>query len=464
MAHVRRAGLALVLFTVIFSGIASAHEISGRFEAPLPLELLFGGAGVTVAITAVMLSFTVKHGLKESERPALFTLSSSVVSTLCTTARGVFFVAFLLAIVIGILGAQVQAENFATVFVWPVWLKGVAILAALIGNPWPILSPWRTLYDGLTRIEGKPIAVLGAYPEWLGVWPALAGYLVGIGVLENLTMVPRSPSVTALLITLYTLLMLAGGIAFGPEWFRQADTLDVLYRLFGRVAPVTAVQTDGDRYRIHARSPWRGCTRPVHGIAATAFIIATVYTVSFDGFTSTPEFQTLLFGVRDASGIGSGVSVLLYFSGFVGFLVAFLLVVRLTNWVANESSSQWNVAVFAFAPTILPIAVAYEIAHNYPFVLGSMGRLSAALWLFIGQGHAPTIDPLAWLTVSAFWWSQVILIVAGHVIAVVAAHYVALNRYETAHTARRAHVPLVVLMVGYTVLSLWIISRPVVTG
>ena len=464
MARIRRVGLALALFTAIFSGVASAHEISGRLEVPLPLELLFGGAGMTVAITAVMLSFTVKRGLRESERPALFTIPPSVASALCIAARGVFFVAFLLAIVTGIIGTQVQAENFATVFVWPVWLKGVAIIAALIGNPWPIFSPWRTLYDGLTRIEGKPIAILGAYPAWLGVWPALAGYLVWIGVFENLTVVPRSPSATALLITFYTLLMLVGGIAFGPRWFRQADALAVLYRLFGRVAPVTAVQTDGDGYRVRVRSPWRGCTRPVLGIAATAFVIATVYTVSFDGFTSTPEFQTLLFRTRDALGIGSSVSVFLYLAGFIGFIVAFLAVIRLTSWVASESSSEWKVAAFAFAPTILPIAVAYEIAHNYPFVLANAGRLAAALWPFIGMGQGPAVDPLAWLTVSAFWWSQVLLIVAGHVVAVVAAHYVALDLYETAQTARRAHIPLVVLMVGYTVLSLWIISRPVVTG
>ena len=464
MDRIRRVGLALVLFTAVFSGIASAHEISGRFEAPLPLELLFGSAGVTVAITALMLSFTVTHGLQESERPALFTISPPVARGLHAAARGLFFAAFLLAIVTGIWGAQVQAENFATVFVWPVWLKGVAILAALVGSTWPILSPWRTLYDGLTRIEGKPVAVLGAYPEWLGAWPALAGYLVWIGVLENLTVVPRSPSATALLITFYTLLMLVGGIAFGPRWFRQADALAVLYRLFGRVAPVTTIQTDGDGYRVRVRSPWRGCTLPVRGIAATAFVIATVYTVSFDGFTSTPEFQTLLFGTQDALGIGSSVSVLLYLAGFIGFIVTFLAVIGLTNWVANESSSEWKVAAFAFAPTILPIAVAYEIAHNYPFVLGNAGRLAAALWPFIGLGHGPTVDPLAWLTVSPFWWSQVILIVAGHVVAVVAAHYVALDRYETIQTARRAHTPLVVLMVGYTVLSLWIISRPVVTG
>jgi hypothetical protein len=70
---------------------------------------------------------------------------------------------------------------------------------------------------------------------------------------------------------------------------------------------------------------------------------------------------------------------------------------------------------------------------------------------------------LDWLTLPVFWGSQVVLIVAGHVIAIVAAHAVAVERYGTLSEAQRVHLPLVALMVGYTVLSLWIISRPVVS-
>ena len=63
-----------------------------------------------------------------------------------------------------------------------------------------------------------------------------------------------------------------------------------------------------------------------------------------------------------------------------------------------------------------------------------------------------------------FWGVQVLLVIAGHVVAVVAAHEVAIRRYGSLAGARRGHAPLVAVMVGYTVLSLWIISRPVVTG
>jgi hypothetical protein len=78
-------------------------------------------------------------------------------------------------------------------------------------------------------------------------------------------------------------------------------------------------------------------------------------------------------------------------------------------------------------------------------------------------GSGPAITMLGWLSVPFFWGSQVLLIVGGHVVAVVAAHRVAVRRYESLALARRGHLPLVVVMVGYTVLSLWIISRPLVT-
>ena len=464
MNRLRDVLLTVLLFVAVLSGTARAHEVGERFTAPIPLELLFGGAAVTVAITALLLAFTVKETPIDATGSSVATIAPPVATGVRIVSRGLFFLAFILTILIGLFGKQVPAENFATIFLWPVWLKGVAIISALLGSPWAILSPWKTLYDSLTHLEGKPIAVLGEYPSWVGVWPALGGFLIWIGILENLTVIPRSPRLTALLITGYTVTMLIGGLAFGPQWLRQADVLAVLYRLFGRVASIAFEPTGSGEYRMQFRWPWQGCLRPVSGIAVAAFVIATVYTVSFDGFTSTPEFQTLLFTSRDALGVGSSVSVLLYLLGFAGFVIVFIVISRLTQHLAGASQTELKATVFAFAPTVLPIAVAYEIAHNYPFVLANAGQLGAALWPFLGLGHGPAIDPLAWLSLSAYWWSQVLLIVVGHIVAVIAAHYVTVARYQTVTAARRSHVPLTALMIGYTVLSLWIISRPIVTG
>ena len=493
MASLRRFVVALGVLSL--AGVASAHDVTAtRFEAPIPLPLLFGGAGATVALTALFLA--------RSERASV-ARSTGVVAVVpeqtATVGRALlrvgFLAAFAGALFVGLTGTQTYTENAAVVFVWALWLKGLAVLAVLVGDPWPTLSPWRTLYDGLARLEGEAIR-LRDYPDWLGEWPALVGFVAVVGVLENLTWVPRSPRWTAILLAGYAATMVVGAVVFGREWLRRADFFAVLYRLFGRVAPVTwertapsgldreaAGNTASGGLAVELRPPWRACRRPV-SLPVAAFVVAAVYTVSFDGFANTPEYQSLLFGVRDATGLGPAVSLALYLVGYVGFLAAFAGVAGATARIAggrvqfgNVDDSDvveraavggalgdWCGAARNLAPTLLPIAVAYELAHNAAFVLTRFGAL-------VGLLGGPELAPLSWLSLPAFWATQVALIVAGHVVAVVAAHGVVAG--EPAEAGRKAlsatrpgagvrHAPLTVLMVGYTVLSLWIISRPVV--
>ena len=442
-----------------FVGVAGAHQIqSSRFTAPIPLSLLFGGAGVTVAATAAWLAVTGERSATARTWDGVV-IPTNIAKFVRYGARAIFFSGFLVTIARGLFGPQIAAENFATVFVWAVWFKGVGLLSILIGNPWRVLSPWRTLYDGLARIEGSDIALVDEYPSWLGYWPALGGFIVGIGILENLTVVPRSPVATAIVIAGYATMMVLGAVVFGREWFRYADALSVLYQLFGRVAPVDYRSVD-DGYRVVVHPPWTNCTHPVERFGLVAFVVATVYTVSFDGFTNTPEFQSLLFSLRDLLTTGPETSVLVYVLGLGGFIAAFVIV-SMAMQIAGAGGGWRNTAI-AFAPTVLPIAAAYEVAHNYPFVVERLGRLMAIAWSLVLSPVGPP-NLLEWLSLPVFWGSQVLLIVAGHVIAVVAAHTVAVERYETLARARRAHLPLVMLMVGYTVISLWVISRPVVS-
>ncbi len=444
---------------ITFVGVVSAHQVGhSRFAAPIPLGFLFGGAGITVAATAVWLGATVETPSTARRWRTPVRIPTTLAIGLRYGARTIFFGGFVVAVFHGFLGPQVPAENVATVFVWAVWLNGVSFLAILFGSPWRVLSPWRTLYDGLTRLEGDDIALFNGYPSWFGHWPALLGFVVGIGIFENLTTIPRSPAVTAIVVTGYAAVMVVGAVAFGEQWFRHADALSVLYRLFGRVAPVRFVAVD-EGYLVALRSPWEGCTRRVADLGLVAFVVATVYTVSFDGFTSTPDYQNVLFAFRRTFETGPATGVFVYILGLCGFVVAFVVVTEAMRRIAGRSGRWWD-AARAFAPTVLPIAAAYEVAHNYPFVIESVGQL-AVITGSLAASPVESITLLGWLTLPMFWGSQVILIVAGHVVAVVAAHEVALERYGTLSNARRAHLPLVALMVGYTVLSLWIISRPV---
>jgi hypothetical protein len=190
------------------------------------------------------------------------------------------------------------------------------------------------------------------------------------------------------------------------------------------------------------------------------FVVASVYTVSFDGFASTPEYQAAVVEVSNAVGYGLSTGVLLYLAGLGVFVGSFIVIVKFADAMGNRADVRG--ALRSFAPTVLPIAVAYEIAHNYPFIARNVGQVVFVLGKYV-VADPVALDPLAWLSLPIFWGSQVLLIVVGHVIAVVAAHLVTLEGYPTRRLASRAHVPLTVLMVGYTVLSLWIISRPIVS-
>lgn len=458
-------GLSVVLVLMGTVPRASAHPITGtRFAAPIPLSLLFGGAGVTVAVTAAWLGTTDPSPAVFEHKRTLTTIAPVHASALRTIARSGFFVLVVGTLIHGLVGPQVRLENLATVFVWPLWLNGIGLLAILAGSPWRILSPWRTLYVFLTWVEGAEIALVDTYPSWLGTWPALLGFIVGIGIFENLTVLPYSPRLTVLLIAGYTLVMLVGGVVFGTVWFRHADTLAVLYRVFGRAAPIHVTRSSDGGYLVTARPSWQACTRSVRSIGMVVFVITTVYTISFDGFTNTPEFQTLLVGTQELFGVGPTVKVGLYLCGLVVFIGSFLLISALADVLATGTRTGWLHAACAFAPTVIPITVAYEVAHNYPYVMQNLGQFITIMIGPLSATGRPSVVLLGWLSLPVFWGSQVVLIVAGHLIAVVAAHLVAGNRYESRSMARRAHVPLVILMVGYTVLSLWIISRPVVAA
>jgi hypothetical protein len=64
------------------------------------------------------------------------------------------------------------------------------------------------------------------------------------------------------------------------------------------------------------------------------------------------------------------------------------------------------------------------------------------------------LDPLL------LWNWQISIVVVGHVAGVYVAHLIALRAFKSPTAAVRSQLPMVVLMIAYTLAGLWLLSTP----
>jgi hypothetical protein len=118
----------------------------------------------------------------------------------------------------------------------------------------------------------------------------------------------------------------------------------------------------------------------------------------------------------------------------------------------------------AFIFSIIPIAFVYNVAHYYTLVLTRIAAVPYLLsdplargWDLFGlgvMGDPPTLN------VAAVWHTEVALIVLGHLVSVYLAHRESLVLFRSRREAIVSEIPMVVLMMAYTVIGLWVISLP----
>ncbi|MEX0652074.1 MAG: hypothetical protein WD153_01260 [Candidatus Paceibacterota bacterium] len=66
------------------------------------------------------------------------------------------------------------------------------------------------------------------------------------------------------------------------------------------------------------------------------------------------------------------------------------------------------------------------------------------------------------INLKNLWNWQVGVIVLGHIIAVYISHMIALRLFKDKKNALRSQYPMLILMVFYTVFSLWIMAQPII--
>lgn len=453
--------------------LAQAHAFGERYDLPVPLGYFVVGAALTVALSLVVAAVFVREASRGEAEGARTVSLGPLLPLLHATGRVLGIVLLCAVVVAGLYGTRNPEMNLAPVLVWIIWWVGLSYAVACFGNFWPALDPWRTLFDGLdalARRRGRAagIALGMAWPARLGAWPAVFLLLLFVW-LE--VIYPRSalPSQLAWLALAWSALTLAGMVCFGREtWQRNADVFSIYFSTLGRFAPVVA---GSDGRSITLRLPGRGLI--VAGLdtaAMAAFVIAMLTTVLFDGLLTTQGmvmvrhavvawFPVLANDQGYVLGTAGLVGVWLLFGG------AFLLACAVT---ARLVPSQPTLAVASrFAATLVPIAIAYNVAHYFSYLVVHGQLLIPLLSDPLGLGWnlfgtARYFPDIAVIDARTTWQLAIGAIVAGHVISIWLAHRLALRVFGMPRRAVLATIPLTVLMVAYTAVSLLILAEPLV--
>ena len=255
--------------------------------------------------------------------------------------------------------------------------------------------------------------------------------------------------------------MWLGALVFGSErWFPNAEAFTVYFGLLARIAPFGVREDDAGRREAVVRVPavgLAGLRDPRPG--TIAFVAVMLGSVGFDGFSRVSWWQD---AARRAEATPRSRS-----SNFAGLLAAvgvvagaYLLAVTVAARVADAGRSLAG----AFVGSLVPIALVYAVSHYFTLLV-TQGQALIPLssdpfgwgWdLFGTLDFRPNLAPFSPNTI---WYVQVATLVGGHVLGLALAHDRALELFGDTRRALRSQIPLLVLMVLYTVGGLWLLSQ-----
>lgn len=436
--------------------IVLAHGVGRVYQSPLPLWLYLVGAGATVA-ASFLLRGLVRDSSELRPEKRMAGATFSIVATRLLTGAGVF--GLLLTLASGAFGAD-AGLGLASLLFWVGLVIGTVFLCALMAGSWERIDPWATLERFYRIEEAEPNSSLQRRVESMWWIAPLTIYLLfwfelvsGVGF--------DSFWIVAVLVG-YTLLVLSLRAPLGYAW-NSVDPLAILFGFASRVAPLR-LGGDGLYYRGWIRGLDENRPMP-RGLYAALFVLLASTTL--DNVRETVGWTDF----RNALGLGEANDVLIDSVALLGFSLVFLVPFLVTVWVSRRFIGEG--VGFAemgrrFGWSLIPIGVAYVLAHNAPLVLSGFPLILRGLSdpLNLGWNLLGTADTLQGFFASPalVWFLEIVIIVGGHILGVLAAHRIAVYLGRSHRAAVKSQYALTALMSVFTITTLWLLSQPLVTG
>jgi hypothetical protein len=454
-----------------------AHALASRQDLPVPAWLFAWGASIVLIVSFFALAAGWRKPRFEEThwRP----LGAGISRALCGRVAqilcgliGLFL--FGVAIYSGLRGTEAPDRNFALTFFFVTTWLGFAFFSALLGDIFRPFNPWRAVGRaagaGFRAIAGQRPTHL-AYPEFLGRWPAAIGLLAVVwlevvygssgGIAVGLD--PEVVATAALVYSGYTLAMMA---VFGTEeWCERGEVFSVYFGMFSQLGWFGV--EDG---RLGRRLPLSASTRWATLPGSAAVVIASIATTSFDG-ASEGAFKGRIESTFDWL-VDRGVGLLaaqrltdtiFMLACFAGVALVYMLGVRGMRTIRGAPSLA--TLRVGFAHTLIPIALAYLVAHYFSFFVfqeqaqftyllsDPLGTATTDLFGTASAGVDYTV-----LSANAIWYVQVGALIVGHVIGLTLAHDRALVYWPNYREASRSQYWMLAVMVAFTCFGLYLLS------
>jgi hypothetical protein len=487
--------------------LAHAGSLSGSLQsAQAPFWLVVVTGGGIVAASFLFATFVTDHDVIREVNDYRLRLPVGGTRRLVPVVRTFGVVGLLTVLVVGVVGPRDPLLNLAVLTVWVGWWAGYTMSTYLVADSWPLVNPWLTLSSLLGRVRESASGSARDLPESLGAWPSVVG-LLALVWLEVVSPVGERPTTLVAVVAGYTLVTLVGAAVYGPPWFDRVDPVARVFRLYGLVAPLRRSDPTADRPTAPpARRPAHdggvalpderdeedpdvdtreesGVTRrreaagdvdtdtdagatPTLVLPGTAlvryprpmgrddvaFVVALLWVTTYDGLVSTPAWNGVVRALPTPPLVTHLVTAVV---GFGCFLLAYRVSTRFVGRTAETYVSARFVSGW-FAPALVPIAAGYHVAHFLGYFLSLAPALGT---LALAPLSAPASVPL--LTLPGWFGSlQLGFVVAGHLLAVWVAHARAFELFPGRLQPIRSQYPFVVVMVVYTMTSLWIVAQP----
>jgi len=473
-----------LFFLYFFSSQAFAHAFDEKYDLPLPINYFLWGAAGTVLLTYFLAIFFLKspigilrtNALAEMKPPVFF---HNQLRYLLLPIQLCFLSIVGGLLIIGITGPQNPLMNLIPHVLWVNWWIGMPLLFMIFGNILQLFSPVDTLFNGISLLFKKPLIPLLKYPSWLGCWPATFLLLswCWIEVIYPNAALPRYISV---IVIIWLITCTSLKILFGKDCVRNhLDFFAIYFSYFGKTSPFYYPEKKSQGVALIW--PFKGLlvnNQPSSISGSVSFVIAMLSTVLFDGLHGSDAWQfyekfltKYVPKLLDINGYVAGAIgvFLVWFVLYAIFLLSCALNLILCKYFYPQIKMNFQNIVKNFAPTLVPIAIAYLIAHNFSSLILQGQNFLALLsdpyqlgWDICGTANLR--PDITLIDAKLTWYIAIVSILLGHVISIWLCHLSALKLFKSPRVAGVSTLPLSLVMIIYTVISLIVLAEPLVNS